>query len=487
MSSFRKNFTKLASGAVIAQIIGLLSSPIVTRLYTPDDYGVMGLYIAISTILIMISTGRYHLAIVLPTEESEAINLLVLSSMMALMTAVISFPIFYYFNDDITSHLNAKELSSYLWLIPVSIAVRGVFLSLQYWHTRNKQFGAISIANISESASGSAAIITAGIVFGSSIYGLIGGRILSACISSYYLASKTFVSEFKEARSMVSLKKIKVVATQYIKFPLVSSWAALLNTIAYVGPILLLSFYFNPVAVGLYTLADRVVISPLTIIGNALSQIIYQKSSEIHNTKKEFGSLISNITNKLFTLAFYPAVLIAIFGQNIFTFMFGDNWNDAGIYAQILSLYALSRFVVAPLINICLVHNKQETELYFNIILSICRLSSIIIGGVYNNIYLGLALLSLSSAIAYGILLSWLYKLNKNSVMLFIKNSMLVIISFMPLIIFSLYIKIYYNNILIIGFSMVLSLLLYVITLYKLDDSLFKSIFMKKNNASEQS
>ena len=128
-SEFTRNVLTLMTGTTISLAIPIAISPVLTRIYTPQDFGVFALYMAITTIIAVLVTGRYELAIMLPKKDENAVDILILSLIISLVVSLISFLIIFFFNPQITKILGSQEISRWLYLVPCSILLIGFYNS----------------------------------------------------------------------------------------------------------------------------------------------------------------------------------------------------------------------------------------------------------------------------------------------------------------------------------------------------------------------
>ena len=185
-SEFVRNVLTLMTGTTIAQAIPIAISPILTRIYTPDDFGIFALYMSIAGIISVIATGRYELAIMLPKDDKDAINIGVLSIIIAFFISLIVFLIVLIFNQEITNLLNNPKISNWLYFIPLSILLTGIFQSYNYWTNRKKGYKKLSITNITQTSTTAGSNIAMGFAkFGSS--GLIIGTLIGQAAASTLL------------------------------------------------------------------------------------------------------------------------------------------------------------------------------------------------------------------------------------------------------------------------------------------------------------
>lgn len=400
-----KNIGKLLSGSTLAQLISILSAPIVTHLFAPDVFGVLGLYISIATVPIMLSSLRYHLAIPLAKDSTEAHSVYSLSVSLTFFVSAICAYLVYAHGDAIASTLNSASLAEYLWLLPLSVLVRGIHLAVQFYCTREQKFAAISFSSVIDSALGAAISISIGLLYSASAAALISARVVAGFASLLSMSTIAYKQNMQLLLPRIKPSQLIEIASRYKKFPLISSWASILNTLAFILPVMVIAYYFSAEHVGLYTLADRVIILPLSMIGTAVAQVLYQRVCELNHNQQSFNLTVSVILDKLASISIFPMLCLTLIGAELFALVFGAEWYQAGRYAQILSVYGLFRFIIAPLTNISAAIEKQEIELVFNIVLCIGRVAAIVYGGIQGDIIIGLILMTGASVLAYTLLL----------------------------------------------------------------------------------
>ena len=359
-SEFGKNILTLMTGTTLAQAIPIAISPILTRIYAPEDFGVFALYAAVASVMSMAATGRYELAIMLPRKESDAFSIAVLSAAIAAVLSVISIIIVLMFNNDIALFLGNPDLGNWLYLMPVSIFLAGLYQTLNYWNNRGKQYRHIALSRVSQSVGGGATQLVVG--FGTSLPGgLIAGSVVGQGVGVLTLlrASRKNISAHISHFAFSDLKRN---ASEYKKFPLFASWAALLNTGSVQMPVFMITKYFGSSITGLFSFTFKVISIPMTLVSSSISQVMFQKVAVMHNEKPE---LLFHFVLKMFLLLLVlsiPFVMILTFwGVEIFSFVFGEQWALAGNFAAILSVAVAIRFAVSPLSSVlALEHNVRK-------------------------------------------------------------------------------------------------------------------------------
>jgi len=184
ISPFSIDVLKLVTGTTIAQAIGILASPILTRLYGPEAFGLFAIFTSITSIIGVIACMRYELAIMLPERDEDAINILGLCMLMVVVITVFTTVIIFFGGGLITNLLQASGLKTYLWLVPPFVFISGIFLALNYWNSRTRQFGRLSVARITNSFGTTTVQLGAGLSGFTSGGSLIGAGLVGMLVST---------------------------------------------------------------------------------------------------------------------------------------------------------------------------------------------------------------------------------------------------------------------------------------------------------------
>jgi lipopolysaccharide exporter len=443
-SSFTGNVLKLVSGSVIAQGLGILVAPIVTRLFAPEAFGVAALFVSIASIIGMVACLRYELSIMLPESDEEAANLLGLSLICVMIVTSISALIIFFAQDALINLFNVQSLRKYLWLIPVAVLLAGISMALNSWNSRTKHFGRLSIVRVISSFIMQTTKLTAG--FAGYVSGgvLILTGILGSLISTLILGCQTWRDDSHLLKSSLQWKEIGFGIKRYKKFPLIDVWGGLLNVISLQMPVLLLSAFFTPAIVGFYALGAAVLRMPMNIVGSAIAQVFYQKASEEKN-KGEVSEIAINTYKRLVALGLFPLFMLCIVGQDLFSVAFGHNWIEAGLYIQILAPWLFFTLISSPLSTLFLVFERQGSLFFMHSTIFLTRFISLYIGGILGNVHIALGLFSLTGVFVYGWLTYWNMKLAGISFYVFVAIPFKYFCYFCPVALSLLFIKYYFS------------------------------------------
>jgi lipopolysaccharide exporter len=400
-SRFSIDVLTLVTGTTVSLIITLLASPIITRLYGPAAFGLVALFTSITGILGVIACLRYELAIVLPKSDEEAANIFGLCMLLVVLVSIATIPGIILLQQPIVQFLKAPQLGQFFWLIPPTLLISGTFLALNYWNTRTKQFKRLSIARISSSFSTTGTQLGAGFLGyttgGVLIYANILGQLVSTCVLGLQIM-REHLSFFKQN---ITWKGMVEASKKYSNFPKYDVWSALINTISWQVPVLLLSSFFSTTIVGYYSLGMMMVTIPMSLIGGAIAQVFFQRAA-IAQHEGSLSIIFEDAYSFLIKISLFPLLLLTFIGQDLFILIFGPSWGEAGYYIQILSVWAVFLFISSPLSAILSVAGKQKTGLILSTINLITRFLSIVIGGVLGSATLSILFFSLSGIVMYG-------------------------------------------------------------------------------------
>lgn len=356
-SEFSRNVLTLITGTTIAQAIPIAISPILTRIYTPEDFGVFALFVAIIGFIAVIASGRYEQAIMLPKYDKYAINIFVLSFILILLTSIFSFVIILSFKEEILNLLNNNLLGNWLYLIPITVFFVALFNLLTNYNNRKKEYKDIAKATVIKSLILVATQILIGFLKNGFV-GLILGQVLAQIFANFKLAKN--ILKDKTLLATISFKNMLVLAKKHINFSKYNMLHALLGNITSNLPVYLFTEFLGSTVVGKYSLALMIVLTPISIIATSTAQVYNQKLVELYNKKENVYIFTINIVKSLLKKILVPLVLFLVFAPQIFEIVFGSQWVDSGKYIQILSVYILLNLIVSIIAYIPSLLNLQN-------------------------------------------------------------------------------------------------------------------------------
>lgn len=413
-----KHTFTLVKGTVLAQIINLAAQPLLRRVFTPEDFGVYALYVAMVSILTVVATGRYEMAILLPKKESEANQLFKLSILVSFVFSLVLLIGILIFNHQLIDFILEKEMvkissqSTINWLrvsfylLPIGIFLISLFNTLNFWFTRQKLYNKVVNARLTNSITNISSSAGFGLI-GLGSNGVIGGYLIGQFIGSIYfiyLKSKQVVPSSDENYSHL----IK----QYKDFPTKSLLSSLFNISASQLPLLLIGVHFGAEIVAFYELIIRVLNVPITMVGKSISQVFFQKISEDIRNNKAIGAYVRSFSLKLFVFMAIPMLVIFFFGDWLFAFVFGEEYRISGELAAYFSVFYLVRFVYYSQATLYTAKRKLGIELRQNIFYLSIQITALLIGFyIFDEYNATFKLLALGGLLSYSIFVVSLLKL----------------------------------------------------------------------------
>lgn len=372
-SDFSRNVFTLMTGTVIAQVIPIAISPILTRIYTPEDFGVFALFISIVGMMAMIVSGKYELAILLPRYEKDAFNLFMLA-------VFIVFIMFILYVIGVTIGYFLYSFSLLYFLLPFAVVFMGLNTIFDKFNNRIKNYKLMSYQRLIKSTIES--IVSLGFMFFlhshlGSVWGFVLGYLVSTTtmmIINYY--------RFKENSLSYSFLKMKVLSKKYQNFPKFNMPHALLNTFSTNIPIFLVPFLFENAILGFYAFGLKIVQAPFALLSMALFNVLSQKMAYEFQEKRSIKLLFINMLKKLSFIALSTLPLF-LFAPDIFAFVFGKEWVEAGEYIQVLAPYILLSFIASPFAGIPLLYNAQKKAFILELIHTVLKLLPFVVFGFF--------------------------------------------------------------------------------------------------------
>lgn len=395
-------------GTAGAQILGVLAAPLLTRLYTPNDFGMLAVYAGLLGLVSVIASMRYELAIPLPNDDAEAANLVALCLVLVGVNTLIAGVLTVLLREPISNFLEVPQLAPYLWLLPLGVLAGGVYNVFNYWAVRTKCFGSIASTRITQSIA--ALFIQLG-AFKLGFVAMLIAQVAGQSVGSIRLWRTALGSgEF----NAVSWSGIKQVARRYQHFPIFSTWEGLANTAGLQLPPLLFAMLFGPAAAGLYTLANRILSLPLSLIGSAIGQVFFSNAAEAHRNGR-LGPLVAQLHAKLAHIGLPPAMLIVLVGPDLFTLVFGKEWRQAGEFSRWMAPWLYFVFVASPLSTLFAIVEQQKQGLAFQITLLLARLLAIGCGAWLGDLKITVILFTGASAACWLGFLFWVGYISGNT------------------------------------------------------------------------
>ncbi|MEI4770536.1 oligosaccharide flippase family protein [Psychrobacillus sp. FJAT-51614] len=391
-NKFIKSLSVLMMGSAFSNVLIVITTPILTRLYTPEEFGHLSVFLSVLFTLSIIASLRLETAIPLPKKDKDAHQLAILSIAVVVIISTLTFIV--------TLLIPFQE--KYIFLVSFSLFGIGLYQVFNAWAIRVESFGVISKAKIAMNGGQLSVQLLLG-VFQFGLIGLLVGEVVGRIAGSI-----SYMKQFKihfPTRQVVNLPLMKQVTSRYKSFPLLSNWAALINSFGSQLPTFFLAFHFDPTTAGLVFLAQRIGNIPEGLIGFSASQVYISQAAIYARTSiKEIESFFWEIVKKMLIMGAFAMIAASITIPFVIELVFGEVWKDSGVYLQILAILYLMKIIINPISGNFIIFEA----LTFQIISECIRLlfigGSILIAYFYfSSPYAAMICITLISSLGYFI------------------------------------------------------------------------------------
>ena len=395
-SSFLKNILVIMTGTAIAQVISFALTPIISRLFSPSEFGVFGSFNAILGIISTAVTMEYSQAIMLPKEKENALNLLAFSFVCTSLISLLCL----FFCIIAPATVNGIMKTAGFWplaLLFLATLAIGVNQSCQAWAIRVKAFKHTSASQVIRSLSSNGLKIGFGYLKGGAL-GLILSNVLANILASINLF-RVLLPDLTELRDHIRWSQMKRLARDFRDFPMYSASQGIINALSSGLPVLLLTRFYGIAVAGAYAFAEGVLQVPMGFLLTALRQVLFQKACESQHRGKSIASLYIKTTAGLFAMAILPSLVLFLWAPQIFAWIFGPQWQVAGDLARSLIIWLAVVFCNLPAVLFARIIRIQRFVFIYDLVLLAARSLTLLLGGIYLDVYQTVMLFAIVGAL----------------------------------------------------------------------------------------
>jgi len=394
-SPYIKNIIFVAFGAIISQIIPIITAPILTRIYSPEDYGIFGLYMSIVSISVTLASARFDLAIFIPKNLEDSKRIFVITISISAVFSLFLFLLILATKHNIIVSLNLKGLDSWLLTIPFIVFTISLYQNYLHWLNRIKNFKGLNFLRILNPL----LLSFFNILFGFFNFKSIG--LILSLMFSYSIMTILYFNSVKKFLRLTNFNRIRILIRKYKNFPLYSLPSTLSGEIGAQMPTVLLIYYFDEAIAGFFFLATKMISLPFSILGNSIATVYRQEAIEEYNLNGNCKVLYIKTFQKLLIISILP-VLIIMFGSKwLFSIYFGAKWIIAGKMASYLSVLVFFQLLSTPMADTILFVNGQKIDLFLQVFRLIFSILSFVVGGFYQNYELAVILFTATYCVYY--------------------------------------------------------------------------------------
>lgn len=377
----------------MAQVVNVVAAPILTRLFDPSEFGVLAIIISIAGVLAAIACLKYDMAIVLAKKDSDAAGIFLLCGCVVLVVSLSVGCFMYLYGDWVAALMKSPEAGDLMFLIPVMLFFGGSAQAAISWNTRRKWFKWQSFSKVTTSFTTAAAQIGFGLASFSGA-GLLFGRLIGESIGSMLQSFAVVKNDFAMIFCRDAVSRMGAQAREHKDFPRFTAPRALLVNLSNNFVPMFLGILFGPAAAGSYWLTHRLVWMPTTLLGQAVQRVFYQQATEIHHDGKSIAPLLIQSTWWMMAIGAIPSLLLMLLAPPAFILLFGENWGQAGLFAQWMALWWFTTFAAVPSNSGIFILGLQQYFLFFEAFGVVLRGLALYVGSQVGDAVMAIAFFS---------------------------------------------------------------------------------------------
>lgn len=406
-SRFLRRLGLLSGGTLFGQSLVVLSSPVLTRLYTPEEFGFFAVFGALCAILGVAIGLRYEFAVPVVKKEKDAAALVVLTALVSLLLSTLLLVLLIFWREAVAAAVGIGGMPHILWFLPPAMLLWGVGSGLSFWAIRCDRFRLNAINRVAQFGTQAGGQVGLGLL-GLGGAGLVLGYVLGYLIRFAHLAMALPKLDLTPLRR-TSVRRVWHVLYKNWQYPAFSASSSLLQSACHMLPAVLVALLYGPALAGLFALSQRVVALPVRLFSDSASQVFLREISTANHQK--LVRLFKKTLLMFFIIGVIGMLPLFLAGPWLFAIVFGEAWRQAGIIVQILVPLHLMRFIVRPISQTLNVLQRQDLHLLSAAINGLALVLSFGSGWwLALDAYRTFALFSFASSIAWVcyLLIAWL-------------------------------------------------------------------------------
>lgn len=412
-SEFMRNVMTIMTGTAISQVIPLVIVPFLTRIYSPEEFGIFALFMAIAAPLSVLVTGRFELAIIIPKKDEDAVNIAALTLLIVLGVSAIIFLIIFLLNYSMLFVLSNYRVTKWLPLVPIMVFLTGIYSVFNFWSNRRKRFRRLAVNRVCQTITTGTVSLIMGLA-GLGVVGLIAGAMIGQGVAAGLLGIQIWLEDHKKA-SFVKKEKIKEQAREHSNFPKYSIVADMINNVTNQLPVILFTAFFGASISGLFSLTERVLTKPISLLSDSFREVFKQRASSDYAREGTCKRIFVKTAKKLSLISLVVFSILFLIAPTLFAFVFGEEWRVSGEYVRILAFMYAIRFTVSPLSYVLYIAQKQKYDLAWQMALFLLVVASLYAGYLLGSEVYSLVLFSTFYSLMYIIYAFMSYRFAKGN------------------------------------------------------------------------
>ncbi|WP_313086588.1 lipopolysaccharide biosynthesis protein [Stutzerimonas nitrititolerans] len=383
-SKLLRNILTVVSGTAGAQAITMAFMPVITRIYGPEAYGVLGTFLSVTLMLVPIAALTYPIAIVLPKRDGDARGLVRLSLMLAVLLAALAALSIHLFGGWLVEKADVAVIEPYLMLIPLVMFSGAALEIAQQWLYRTQQFRITASVAVGNSLLFNSLRTGAGLIQSSALV-LVCTTALQQALHAAMLGLAMWRAKAHDhgaEKTAEPVPSLAALARRHADFPLYRAPVILINAISQHLPTLVLAVYFGPAAAGFFALGKQVLSMPTNLIGKSVGDVYYPRITRAIHDGEAVTSMLVKATSALALVGLVPFTVVIVAGPALFAWVFGAEWRVAGEFARWLALAEFFIFISRPCVVTVPALSLQKRFLLFEVVSTALRIGALFAGAL---------------------------------------------------------------------------------------------------------
>jgi O-antigen/teichoic acid export membrane protein len=375
---FVRRVMMLSGATIFAQSLVLSALPLLTRLYTPADFGIFSLYSSALGVVTVIAGLRFELAASLPEDDVEAMHvvaLAIISTVAVALFAVITLSVLYSL-PQLKREDWLSTIYDYRLAIGVGVLAVGFSTALQAWSTRKGRFGLVSKSRLLQALLG-VSVQTGMGALKYSATGLVLGHI-AYCAGGIAAMASAIARKDRLSFAQLSVTRLRAAALKYKSFPTYSVPEALFNAAGWYVPIIMIGAVASADELGQLQLATRVIGLPMALLGASVAQVYLVEAPQKLRTGTLKQFTLGTMRN-LFKIAALPMIVLAVLSPVIFPWVFGPQWTRAGEIVLWLAPSYVLQIATSPVVAVLHVTGRLREAMLLQLTGFIVRVGMVFI------------------------------------------------------------------------------------------------------------
>lgn len=379
----------LAAGTAVAHVVSLAAAPLLTRLYTPTEFGLLAVFTSIVGIASVVVSLRLELAVPVPPEDEDAAQVVAAGMVVAAVVAGLVAVLVAALGDEVSAALGVPELAPLLGFAPVYLAAWGAYSMLNFWFARRDRFAVIAVVNAVRAVAVAAGQGLLGLTRTGGL-GLIAGHALGPVVLACGLLLAVARGDDASPVVRLSWRGVVGVLRRFRSFVVFGTPQALVNALNQSLPAVVMTLAFSASVAGFYLMAHRLIAAPIGLLGRSVRQVIYPRLARAVDEGTGLP-LAVRATLRMAALALPAALVVFFSGPALFAWLLGQEWRVAGEYARFITLWLAMGFVNIPSVSLVPLLGMQRWHAAYEVVYLGARLAALLYGASVRDPMAGIA------------------------------------------------------------------------------------------------